>query len=503
MQIVTLTGLRVLILGLGDTGLAMARWCHSSGADVSAWDTREQAPQDAAFESQFGKQARVHGSAHEAQLEGIDLIGISPGLSPADAQIAALLGPAATRHIPVWGEFEFFAQELARLAESGYQPKVLATTGTNGKTTVTSLVGQMCREARQTVRVAGNIRPAVLDALLDAKQSNTLPDVWVLELSSFQLETTDSFAPDAAAFLNLTQDHLDWHGSMERYLEAKLRIFRHARIRVVNRDDGEVIKGEQSVTAGQSFERTSFGISAPTHAGDFGVVEDSGMRWLAYAEALDDEVPVTKKQKRLVEVPMRVVRLMPSEALRIHGDHNVLNALAALALCRSAGLPMAPLLRGLTQYRGESHRVESIAQLDGVDFIDDSKGTNVGATVAALNGLGRKVVLIAGGLGKDQDFSPLSRPIARHARAVVLIGRDRAQIRNAIEKDAAASGVEIEDAESMRDAVQRAAALALSGDAVLLSPACASLDMFRDYVHRAAEFREAVNDIMMEAGQPC
>jgi UDP-N-acetylmuramoylalanine--D-glutamate ligase len=503
MANITLSGLRVLVLGLGDTGLAMARWCHSAGADVRAWDTREHAPKDAPFESQFGAAARLRGDDAKALLEGVGLIGISPGLSPADPQIALLLETAQQRSVAVWGEFEFFAHELAQLAEGGYQPKVLATTGTNGKTTVTSLVGQLCREARQTVRVAGNIRPAVLDALLDAKRSNTLPQVWVLELSSFQLETTDSFAPDAAAFLNLTQDHLDWHGSMQRYLEAKLRIFAHAKTRIVNRDDSAVVKGEQSLKSLQPFERVSFGLSAPCHAGDFGVIEEGGMRWLAYAEALEDEVPLTKKQKRLVEMPMRVVRLMPSEALRIHGDHNVLNALAALALCRSVGLPMAPLLRGLTQYRGESHRVESIAQRDGVDFIDDSKGTNVGATVAALNGLGRKVVLIAGGQGKDQDFSPLSLPIARHARAVVLIGRDRGQIRLAIAKDAAASGVLIEDAESMLEAVQRAAALALSGDAVLLSPACASLDMFRDYVHRADAFRSAVSDLMMEAGQPC
>jgi UDP-N-acetylmuramoylalanine--D-glutamate ligase len=499
----SLKGLRVLVLGLGDTGLAIARWCQYSGAEVLAWDTREQAPQDAAFKQLFGAAARVTGAAGNAMLEGVDLIGISPGLSPAEPAIAALLEPARQRGLPVWGEFEFFAQELALLAQHGYRPKVLATTGTNGKTTVTSLAGHLCREARQTVRVAGNIRPAVLDALLAAKQSDTLPQVWVLELSSFQLETTDSFAPDAAAFLNLTQDHLDWHGSMQAYLKAKLRIFSHAKTRVVNRDDGAVVTGEQALKSELPFERVSFGLSTPTHAGDFGVIDEGGMRWLAYAEPLEDDVAPTRKQKRLLEVPMRIVRLMPSEALRIRGDHNVSNALAALALCRSVGLPMAPLLRALTQYRGESHRVESFALLDGVDFIDDSKGTNVGATVAALNGLGKKVVLIAGGLGKDQDFSPLSLPVARHARAVVLIGRDRDQIRSAIAKDAAASGVAIEDAESLPDAVQRAAALALSGDAVLLSPACASLDMFSDYVHRADVFRAAVSELMMEAGQPC
>ncbi len=503
MQNLSLNGLRVLVLGLGDTGLAMARLCQVSGATVCAWDTRDSAPNDTSFAEQFGAAARLRGPASEVMLEAIDLIGISPGLSPAEPALAALLEPARQRGLPVWGEFEFFAQELKRLAESGYQPHVLAITGTNGKTTVTSLAGHLCREARQTVRVAGNIRPAVLDALLDAKQSDSLPQVWVLELSSFQLETTTSFAPDAAVFLNLTQDHLDWHGSMQHYLDAKLRIFAHARTRVVNRDDSVVVNGEQALKSNQPFERISFGLSVPTRAGDFGVIEEGGMRWLAYAEPLEEEAPPSRKQRRLVEVPMRIIRLMPCEALRIRGDHNVSNALAALALCRSVGLPMAALLRGLTQYRGESHRVETIAQFDGVDFIDDSKGTNVGATVAALNGLGKKVVLIAGGLGKDQDFSPLSLPIARRARAVFLIGRDRDQIRSAIGKDAAANGVSIEDAESLPEAVQRAAAVALPGDAVLLSPACASLDMFRDYVHRADVFRESVNDLMMEAGQPC
>jgi UDP-N-acetylmuramoylalanine--D-glutamate ligase len=497
-----LGGKRVLILGLGDSGLAMAKWCTLRGAAVSAWDSRDSAPSDTTFVERFGDASRLRGLVSNQFLDGVDVVGLSPGLSPHAGPVEELLVEARIRSIPVWGEFEFFAQELSRLAASGYQPKVLAITGTNGKTTVTSLTGLLCKEAGRKVRVAGNIRPAVLDALMDAVSNDALPEVWVLELSSFQLESTDSFAADAAAFLNLSQDHLDWHQDMRSYLDAKLRIFAHAGVRIVNRDDVAVAEAERTLP-GNDVERVTFGPSVPKRAGDFGVIEEGGMRWLAVADPLEQDAPVSKKQKQLIDIPFRVLRLMPSEALRIAGDHNVSNALAALALCRSIGLPMAPLLRALGHYRGESHRVEIIASLAGVDFIDDSKGTNVGATVAALNGLGRRVVLIAGGLGKDQDFAPLAQPIARHARAVVLIGRDKDQIRAAVEKEATAAGVLLEDAASLVEAVERAAAMAQSGDAVLLSPACASLDMFRDYVHRAEVFKAAVHELMMEAGQPC
>ena len=411
---------------------------------------------------------------------------------------------ATERQIPLWGEMEFFAQALTSLKEErAYAPKVIAITGTNGKTTVTSLVGLLCERAGLRTRVAGNISPAVLDVLRDDLDKDALPDVWVLELSSFQLHSTFSLQADVATVLNITQDHLDWHGSMSAYCADKARIFGEKTIQVLNRDDPLVMTMAKSAN-----QVVTFGLDEPEVIGDLGLINEHGMGWLMTATPAEDAPVITsrRKKKDADEMPVLMTRLMPTDALQIRGQHNAANALAALALCRGIGLTFAPLLHGLREYKGEPHRVEVINTIADVDYIDDSKGTNVGATVAALKGLGqqsdspeKRIVLIAGGEGKGQDFSPLADAVERYAKKVILIGKARQEIRQAV----AVTNVECEEADDLDLAVQLAAASAKAGDIVLLSPACASLDMFRNYAHRAEVFVHAVREVALARGEIC
>lgn len=694
------SGKHVLVLGLGESGLAMARWLVYCGASVRVADTRSEAAlaeRLAALRADAPEAQAVLGQPLAAALlDGIDFVAVSPGLAP-EGELAPLLPVIAERGLPLWGEIELFAQALLALREETlYQPKVLAITGTNGKTTVTRLTGLLCQRAGLSVQVAGNISPAALDvlreavikdqvflaelaeqdalaaaqaqaeaeaqaaqqAVLDAQQAaeaekhrraaarieeaaaiavpvmapqaapsappelpepqldllaptadgqqtedgqpatdapadsaeaasqaqaeagseavaeaevgnaanedfvtstveatlqvasdvvpqadpdapattgeamnlgdfmevsrkaeedalvevppppppeptyrGSMPQAWVLELSSFQLHTTHSLQPHAATVLNLTQDHLDWHGSMEHYAADKARIFGQDTVRVLNRDDALVM--EMASTAAPL---STFGLDEPDTPNSFGLVNDNGMLWLANAFVHeDDEVPEGKrrrKQKDMLPPPVTVKRLMPADALKIRGAHNAMNALAALALCRAIDLPMAPLLHGLREYTGEPHRVELVGVIQEVEYYDDSKGTNVGATVAALNGLGlggrpNRIVLIAGGDGKGQDFSPLDLPVQKYARAVLLIGRDAPAVRTAL----ADSGVELIDCASLEQAVEQAGQIAKAGDIVLLSPACASLDMFRNYAHRAEVFVDAVHELALSRGE--
>ncbi len=491
----------VLVLGLGESGLAIARWCARHGCRLRIADTREAPPNLAALQAEGIDAEFVGGAFTPALLDGgVEIVGLSPGLSPLEPALAALVAAANERDVAVWGELEFFAQALRALGTSGYQPKVLAITGTNGKTTTTSLTGLLCQRSGKKVAVAGNISPAMLDRLASAIDETALPDVWVLELSSFQLETARTFAPDAAAILNITQDHLDWHGSFDAYAQAKGRIFGATTTRVLNRDDAAVMKFAPAVAAADAPRTVTFGLNEPTQDGDYGLSRDNGIAWLVEAVDRDapDEATTTRRRKRdAAHTPdIAQKRLMPADALRIRGLHNAANALAAFALARAIDLPAAPLLHALREYRGEAHRVEVIAMIDDVDYVDDSKGTNVGATVAALDGLAQKIVLIAGGDGKGQDFAPLVAPVARWCRAVMLIGRDAPVIRDTL----AETGVPLADHATLEAAVHAAAELAEPGDAVLLSPACASLDMFRNYAHRAEVFRAAVDAIAIDKG---
>jgi UDP-N-acetylmuramoylalanine--D-glutamate ligase len=598
----------VLILGLGDSGLAMARWCVRNGAQVQVVDTREQPPHLAALRAELPAVKFVHGAFDANLVEGQDVRAVfkSPGLSP--ESVAPVWNAAVAAGLWVGTELTLFAQALTDLQTSmAYHPKVLAITGSNGKTTVTSLTGQLLERAGKRVAVAGNIGPTLLDTLsqaLDeaareqdaadliaaqdaaaqaaadtdvasqmaltgteadqAKEQTEeaaqvavaddepyevdlpplvppppppadhlfLPQVWVLELSSFQLEGVDNFEPTAATVLNLTQDHLDWHGSMDSYGAAKARIFGKRGVLVLNREDAGVMAMLDSapvevseVVTKPSRAKTpkvqvrahiTFGGDLPQRPGDYGIETVNGMTWLVRALEADE----TRKRKTRspnarslahgeVTVSGRPVdswddeeiflqRFMPADALRIRGRHNALNALAALALAGNAGADLAPMLFGLREYQGEPHRVEPVTVLNGVEYFDDSKGTNVGATVAALHGLGvdRRLVVILGGDGKGQDFAPLSEPVSRYARAIVLIGRDAPALRDVLQH----SGVNLLNAASLEEAVKLASEQAHSGDAVLLSPACASMDMFRNYAHRAEVFVNAVNHLVEEAG---
>ncbi len=577
----------VLILGLGISGLSMARWCVRHGAQVTVADTRENPPSLVALRAECPSVDFVQGAFDESLLARADwnMIARSPGLPP--EQLAPARTWAQSRGVAFVGELDLFAQALCDLSQREtlpYRPKVLAITGTNGKTTVTSLTGLLLQRAGLRVAVAGNIGPALLDVLsasLDAEREAAaqdaaraaeeaaqapvemaqdtpeapasvevdeaaddgdalqdavaaaddegptllvpppppepepphLPQVWVLELSSFQLDGTAGgpwdAVPTAATVLNITEDHIDWHGSMAAYAQAKQAVFGSSALMLLNRDDPMVqamtppmvtvkISGRNRQQPARPW--TAFGLDAPVRAGQWGIESVNGMEWLVRALALDETRQRGRAQDSDEEIWLQ--RLMPVEALRIRGRHNAANALAALALATSTGAPMAPMLHGLREYRGEPHRVEPVGLVDEVEYFDDSKGTNVGATLAAIRGLGagRRLVVILGGDGKGQDFSPLAEPLARHARAVLLIGRDAPRIREQVAQSLAAAGVSLRDAGSLEEAVELAAQRAQPADAVLMSPACASLDMFRDYKHRAEVFIDAVHALALARG---
>jgi len=422
---VELVGRRALVLGLGDTGLSMARWIEAHGGTTRVADTRASPPRKKDFSGE------LHAGPFQASLlEGVDLVCISPGLSLEDE----IVRRAVAKGIPVLGDVELFAWQN--------ETPVLAITGTNGKSTVTALVGHLLRSAGVDCEVAGNISPPVLVSSLSR---NKPPAVWVLELSSYQLETTWSLAPRAAAMLNLSEDHFDRYAGLDDYGAAKARVFQGEGVQVLNRDDprslGMALAGRKVVT---------FGLDAP-RGEDFGVVAG-----------------------KLVGGGNEI---LPIEELPIRGMHNVANALAACAL---VDVP----LQGLKSFKGLPHRLELVGVRGGKEWYDDSKGTNVGATVAALRGLGKKTVLILGGEGKGQDFTPLRDPVARFAVKVLLIGRDAPLI---------AKVVGGEHCRSLEEAVEKASRV--PAEAVLLSPACASFDMFRDYKHRGDAFAAAVKGL--------
>lgn len=494
-----LTDKHVLVLGLGHSGLALARWCARCGAQVTVADTRAAPPHRDALRTSVPSASFIHSDMHTGLLDSsaFDMLLKSPGLRPSD--LAGVTQAAQARGIVCGNELSLFSQALVDLKEdTDYAPQVIGITGTNGKTTVTSLAGQLVQSASKTVAVAGNIGPTLLDTLAEKLDANNLPEVWVLELSSFQLDGIQGFEPSVATVLNITQDHLDWHETFEAYRAAKNNVYGSGGVMLLNRNDPCVMAAMPVQLKGKP-QRSylTYGHDAPKRPGDYGIETVNGMAWLVRVSEPEE----TLKRKRVVksdDMELHIQYLMPVDALRIQGLHNASNALAALALANVAGCSLGPMLHGLRAYKGEPHRVASVAVINQVEYFDDSKGTNVGATVAALTGLGaaRKLVVILGGVGKDQDFSPLALPVSHFARAVVLIGRDTPLISVALEN----SGVILLLAESLQAAVSMAAEQAQPGDAVLLSPACASFDMFDNYQHRGRIFCEAVHALALEQG---
>ena len=447
----TLKSRTVLVLGLGDTGLATVRWLRAHGARVRVADTRAQPPHAGVLRRE-APEVDVHtGPFTRACFEGQSLIVASPGVPLAEPEVAA----AMARGQEVVGDVELFARTIQSLSRP---PRVVAITGANGKTTVTTMVGEMVRAAGLDTAVIGNIGTPVLEAL----NAPTPAEVYVLELSSFQLEATHNLALRAATVLNVTEDHLDRYADMDAYTAAKARIFAHCGQRILNREDPRSL-------AMANPGAITFGLDVPPTARDWGLSPND---WVCCGTT-----------------PVMALATLP-----LSGRHNAANAMAALALCDALGVPRPVAVQALQSFKGLPHRVERVATVAGVTYYDDSKGTNVGATVAALTGMTAPVVRIAGGDGKGQDFSPLKAALSRHARALVLIGRDAPRIEAAV----AGCGVPLVHANDMEDAVRQAARLAQREDVVLMSPACASFDMFSNYLHRAEVFVAAVRALVQQ-----
>ena len=504
-----LVNTHTLILGLGESGLAMARWLARQGACLRVADSRTNPPNVAALHAAAPTAQVLTGAFSVDLLEGIELVAISPGIALSEAVVQAALA----RGLPVVSEIELFAQGVRALLPDS---RILAISGSNGKTTTTALTAHLLNHSGIPAIACGNISPSALDALMDFLEGrekgeggrgeptaaetllpttaleegagrdaatahpspfplppslSSLPPspIWVLELSSFQLETTYSLNADAAVVLNISEDHLDRHGSMDAYAVAKARVFQGEGVMIVNRDDARTLAWGEAARA-QGRRVVSFGLDLPRLPGDYGLERGSLMRGAETLTGL--------------------------EKLRINGLHNAANAMAALALCEAVGVSPQDLMPALERFTGLAHRVEFVAEIGGVSYFDDSKGTNVGATLAALQGLGCKVAIILGGEGKDQDFSPLSPALAAHGRAVALIGRDAKLIAAAID----GCGLPLQFCVDLDEAVRWCARASRPGDALLLSPACASFDMFRNYAHRAEVFVGLVHALEQEAG---
>ena len=450
-------GQRVLVLGLGLTGLSAALWLRGRGADVVVADTRAAPPKLATLRARAPDVTVLLGDAYKALLDKADLIVISPGLNINTPAIAA----ARARQVPFVGDVELFARELPATQ------RVIAITGSNGKSTVTALTGAVCAAAGLRTVLAGNIGVPVLEALIAAEQAGSHPDVYVIELSSFQLAMTTTLKPTVATVLNISPNHLDWHLDLADYVRAKGRIFQNGGAQVLNRDDPLSMAMRSGAMA------RTFGGDAPVNEHQWGLRRRVWGEWLAQGS----------------------IDLVAASALAVNGRHNALNALAALALADAIGIAGESVVNPLCKFRGLPHRMSRVAELRGVVYIDDSKSTTVASTIAALEGMRRKSVLIAGGDAKGQEFAALVPAVRNHARAVVLIGRDAPLMEQALR----AAGVNLISAGGIDDAVTLASGVAEPGDAVLLSPACASWDMFRDYVERGDRFGAAVRALPTEA----
>jgi UDP-N-acetylmuramoylalanine--D-glutamate ligase len=433
--------MNTVVVGLGKSGYSAIRYLHARGSRVCATDTRTEPPELQRVRL-LGDDIVVRtGGLDVSLLESCEVVVVSPGV----AMTGTFFDVVRARGIPMIGDIELFARAV--------RAPVAGITGTNGKSTVTTLVALMAKKAGLRIAAGGNLGRPALDLLEDAAE------LYVLELSSFQLETTQSLALAAATVLNVTPDHLDRYPDVPSYAAAKARIFNHCELAVINLDDPLVAA---MLSPGQ--RSLSFSLRADVGA-DFALARGDDEWWLMRGGE----------------------RLLPLSQMRVQGLHNAANALASLALGEALGLPRTACVAALREFSGLPHRAQWVGDVRGVRYVNDSKGTNVGATLAAIDGMSGPLILIAGGEGKEQDFSPLREAVAAKVRAVVLIGRAARAIERAL-----GGVVETRDALTMEEAVDVAAELAQPGDTVLLSPACASLDMFRDYAHRGSVFAEAV-----------
>lgn len=437
-----------IVVGLGKSGMSLVRFLARQGMRFAVADTRENPPELATLRAQYpGVEVRC-GELDVDFLSRASELYVSPGLALA----TPALQEAAKRGVKLSGDIELFA----RYAKA----PIVAISGSNAKSTVTTLVGEMALAAGRKVAVGGNLGTPALDLLADDI------DLYVMELSSFQLETTDRLNAEVATVLNVSEDHMDRYADMQAYHLAKHRIFRGARQVVVNRGDAL----SRPLVADQ-LPCWTFGLNKPDFKG-FGLVEEGGEKYLAF----------------------QFDKLLPVRELKIRGAHNQANALAALALGHAVGLPMEPMLETLKTFTGLAHRCQWVRERNGVAYYDDSKATNVGAALAAIEGLGAdidgKLVLIAGGDGKGADFSSMREPVARFCRAVVLLGRDAEQIASVL-----GDALPLVRVRTLDEAVSRCAELAQEGDAVLLSPACASLDMFKNFEERGRLFAQAAEGL--------
>ncbi len=439
-----------LIIGLGQTGLSCARFLTAKGHTVAIMDTRETPPELATLQSEMPEVLVHTGGLIVDWLLKSDTIVLSPGIDPRLPEIKA----AQEQGLNIIGDIELFQRYI-------HEP-VIAITGSNGKSTVTTMIAEMAVSAGKQVQVGGNLGVPALDLI-----TVPAPDFYILELSSFQLETIDSLNAHAAVVLNVTADHLDRYDDEKHYQSVKAKIYNGATKMIINLDEP---LSQTWLDANR--EQVAFSLSAPT-GDDFGVTIHNGERWLVKG----------------------TTRLLACNELQLSGDHNVANALAALALGHAMGLEMTSMLTAISQYRGLAHRCQQVGWTAGIDWLDDSKATNVGACIAAIKGLNKdgRIVLIAGGVGKGQDFSTLGPVFAKSLKAIVLIGKDAELIKKVVPEN-----IQSVLAVSMREAVSKAANLATKGDTVLLSPACASFDMFSNYAERGDVFASCVEDLSDE-----
>lgn len=447
--ITALASKRVLIVGLGKTGLSCARFLNKRGVEVAVTDSRDNPPGLEVLQQELPDIAVFVGSFNTEVFERADVLIVSPGVSVNELQIQA----AAARGVEIIGDVELFA----RLAEA----PVVAITGSNGKSTVTTLLGEMIKAAGLNVAVGGNLGTPVLDLL-----EQPVPDFYVLELSSFQLETTSSLNAKASTLLNISEDHMDRYNTLEDYVQAKTRIFTGNGAVILNKDDSKVIELKEKLR--RSHKVIEFTLAEPS-ADEYGVRHKDDQQWLCKGDE----------------------KLLAVNELKIKGKHNIANALAALALGQAAGISTNAMLNTLKVFPGLAHRTEWISNINGVDWFNDSKATNVGAALAAINGIeANNLILIAGGQGKGQDFSPLKETVSNNVKTVILIGEDSELLQQTLE-----GAVQLLLADSMEDAVSKAASIAQAGDVVLLSPACASFDMFNGYEERGKAFITAVSEV--------